>query len=53
MPLLDKPQPPPASIQWRIPPVHPDGRRFLVAAAALALFCWWVIDWDTLGWFVA
>jgi phosphatidylserine decarboxylase len=54
MPSLDKPEPPPpASIQWRIPPVHPDGRRFLVAAAALALFCWWVIDWDTLGWFVA
>ena len=53
MPSLDKPEPPPASIPWRIPPVHPDGRKFLVAVAALAIFFWWVVDWDTLGWITA
>lgn len=53
-PSLDKPEPsPPATIAWRLPPIHPDGRRFLVAAAAIAIFFWWVIDWDTLGWITA
>jgi len=53
-PSLDKPEPvPPASLAWRLPPIHPDGRRFLVAAAAVALFFWWVVDWDTLGWITA
>ncbi|HZG45954.1 MAG TPA: phosphatidylserine decarboxylase [Allosphingosinicella sp.] len=50
MPLLDKPEPPPASLRWRLPPVHPDGRKFMVAAAAIALVFFWIFDWDTLGW---
>ena len=58
MPSLDKPEtgasPPPAvSAPWRVPPVHPDGRKFMVAAGALAFFFWWVVDWDTAGWLTA
>ena len=53
MPLLDKPEPPPASLRWRLPPVHPDGRKFMVAAAAIMLVFFWIFDWDTLGWLMA
>lgn len=53
MPPLDKPDPSPVSIKWRPPPVHPDGRKFMVAAAAVALFFWWVVDIDTIGWLAA
>ena len=37
------------SVQWRWPSVHPDGRKFVVIAAAVALLFWFVIDWDWLG----
>ncbi len=50
MPPLDKPDPAPASLRWRLPPVHPDGRKFMVASAAIALVFFWVFGWDTLGW---
>lgn len=53
MPPLDKPDQNPVSISWRPPPVHPDGRKFIVAALAVALFFWWIVDWDTVGWFAA
>jgi phosphatidylserine decarboxylase len=53
MPLLDKPDQSPVSIPWRLPPVHPDGRKFMVAAAAVALFFWWIVDIDTIGWLAA
>jgi phosphatidylserine decarboxylase len=58
MPSLDKPEPSrpdpkPVSVPWRLPSIHPDGRKFIVAALAVALFFWWVVDWDTVGWFVA
>lgn len=41
------------NVQWRWPSVHPDGRKFVVVAAAIALLFWWVIDWDWLGWIAA
>jgi phosphatidylserine decarboxylase len=53
MPSLDKPKSAPAVVRWRLPSIHPDGRKFMVAAAAVALFFWWVVDWDTLGWLTA
>lgn len=53
MALLDKPDPKPVSVAWRLPSVHPDGRKFMVAAVAVALFFWWIVDWDTVGWFAA
>jgi len=50
MPPLDKPEAQPPTLRWRLPPVHPDGRKFMVAAAAITLVLFWVLDWDTLGW---
>jgi len=41
------------NVQWRWPSVHPDGRKFVVVAAATALLFWWVIDWDPVGWIAA
>ncbi len=57
MPPLDKPDPKPpaapASLRWRLPSVHPDGRKFMVASAALMLVFFWIFGWDTLGWLTA
>jgi len=50
MPPLDKPDAQPQTLPWRLPPVHPDGRKFMVAAAAIALVFFWVLDWDFFGW---
>jgi phosphatidylserine decarboxylase len=50
MPLLDKPEPQPASLGWRLPPVHPDGRKFMVASAAIMLVFFWIFDWNMFGW---
>ena len=38
------------TVRYRMPSVHPEGRKFVVIAAAVALLFWWVIDWDWLGW---
>jgi phosphatidylserine decarboxylase len=38
------------TVRYRMPSVHPEGRKFVVIAAAIALLFWWVIDWDWLGW---
>ena len=38
-----------SSVKWHWPSVHPEGRKFVVAAAAIAALFWWVIDWDWLG----
>jgi phosphatidylserine decarboxylase len=53
MPPLDKPDPTPASVPWRLPPIHPDGRKFMVASIAIMLVFFWIFDWDTLGWLMA
>ena len=39
MPAIDKPDSPlpPTTVKWRFPSVHPEGRKFVVIAAALAL----------------
>ena len=39
-----------STVRYRMPSVHPEGRKFVVIAAAIALLFWWVIDWDWLGW---
>ncbi len=41
------------TVRYRMPSVHPEGRKFVVAAAAIALLFWWVIDWDWIGWLAA
>jgi phosphatidylserine decarboxylase len=53
MPKLEKSDLVTTNVQWRWPSVHPDGRKFVVIAAAVAMLFWWVIDWDPIGWIVA
>ena len=38
------------NVRYRLPSVHPDGRKFVVVALAIALLFWWIVDWDWLGW---
>jgi phosphatidylserine decarboxylase len=35
-----------------LPPVHPEGRKFLAIAAGITLLFWW-LDWSILGWLMA
>ena len=41
------------TVRYRMPSVHPDGRKFVVIAGAIAILFWWIIDWDFLGWIAA
>jgi phosphatidylserine decarboxylase len=50
MTSLEKPDLVTTNVKWRFPSVHPEGRKFVVIAAALALIFFLVIDWDWLGW---
>ncbi len=46
------PAEPPAS--YKFPPsIHPDGNKFVVLAAILTAFFWFVVNWDILGWLSA
>ena len=46
MPELEKPNSPlTTTVKWRFPSVHPEGRKFVVIAAAITLVAYW-IDWD-------
>ena len=50
MPSLDKPGGPlTTNVKWRFPSTHPEGRKFVVGAAALALFAF-LLDWDLVFW---
>ena len=50
MPSLEKPDVVTTNVRYRMPSVHPEGRKFVVIAAAVALLFFWVVDWDWLGW---
>src|SRR3954462_5327719 len=50
MTSLEKPDLVTTNVRYRMPNVHPEGRKFVVIAAALALIWFWVIDWDWAGW---
>jgi phosphatidylserine decarboxylase len=50
MPSLEKPDLVTTNVRYRLPSVHPEGRKFAVIAGAIALFFFWVVDWDWLGW---
>jgi phosphatidylserine decarboxylase len=41
------------TVRYRMPSVHPEGRKFVVIAAAIAILFWWIIDWDPVGWIAA
>lgn len=48
------PVPAEAAATYKFPPsIHPDGNKFVVLAAILTGFFWFVIDWDILGWISA
>src|SRR3954451_5613784 len=49
---LDKPDLVTTNVRYRMPNVHPEGRKFVVIAAAVALIFFWLIDWDWLGWII-
>jgi phosphatidylserine decarboxylase len=48
MSSLEKPDLVTTTVKWRFPSVHPEGRKFVVIAAAIALLVWWLLDWDIL-----
>ena len=47
---LEKPDLVTTNVRYRMPNVHPEGRKFVVIAAAIAIAFFWIIDWDGLGW---
>jgi phosphatidylserine decarboxylase len=53
MPSLEKPDIVTTNVRYRMPSVHPEGRKFVVIAAAIALVFWFLIDWDWIGWIMA
>ena len=53
MTSLEKPELVTTNVRYRMPSVHPEGRKFVVIAGVIALLFWWVIDWDPLGWLAA
>jgi len=46
MPALDKHDSPlpTTTVKWRFPSVHPEGRKYVVIAAAVALLVYWVVS---------
>ncbi len=53
MTSLEKPEIVTTNVRYRMPSVHPEGRKFVVIAAAITALFWWVIDWDVIGWIAA
>jgi phosphatidylserine decarboxylase len=50
MPELDKPNSPlTTTVKWRFPSVHPEGRKYVVIAAAITLLVYFVVS-HFLGW---
>ena len=41
------------TVRYRMPGVHPEGRKFVVIAAAITLFFWVVVEWESAGWLFA
>src|SRR4028118_1425707 len=53
MTSLEKPDLVTTNVRYRMPAVHPEGRKFVVIAAAVTLFFWVVVEWEVLGWVFA
>jgi phosphatidylserine decarboxylase len=50
MPALEKPDSPlTTNVKWRFPSIHPDGRKYAVAAGGLTMFAF-LLGWDFLAW---
>jgi phosphatidylserine decarboxylase len=50
MTSLEKPDLVTTNVRYRTPNVHPEGRKFVVISAAIALVFFWLLDWDAVGW---
>ena len=50
MTSLEKPDLVTTNVGYRLPSVHPEGRKFVVAAAAVALLFLFIVHWEWLGW---
>ena len=46
---IEKPDSQLTAVKWRFPSVHPEGRKFAVGSAAIALFAA-LVGWDVLFW---
>ncbi|MGZ8421285.1 MAG: phosphatidylserine decarboxylase, partial [Allosphingosinicella sp.] len=53
MTSLEKPDLVTTNVRYRMPSVHPEGRKFVVIAGAITALLWWVLDWDVVGWLFA
>jgi len=53
MTSLEKPDLVTTNVRYRMPSVHPEGRKFVVIAAAITLFFWVVVEWEIAGWLFA
>lgn len=53
MTSLEKPDLGTTTVRYRTPNVHPEGRKFVVIAAAITLFFWVVVEWEIAGWIFA
>jgi phosphatidylserine decarboxylase len=52
MPSLDKPPVTTTTVKWRFPEVHPEGRKYILIAGAIALaslFIWDFATWPLIG----
>ena len=49
MTSIEKPDVGTSTVRWRFPSVHPEGRKFVLIAAAITLFFAW-LTWETLAW---
>jgi phosphatidylserine decarboxylase len=48
MTSIEKPDVGTSTVRWRFPSVHPEGRKFVLIAAAITLFFAW-LTWETLA----
>jgi phosphatidylserine decarboxylase len=53
MTSLEKPDLVTTNVRYRMPSVHPEGRKFVVIAGLIALFFWWPVGWGPVGWIMA
>ena len=52
MAMIEKPDSQLTAVKWRFPSIHPEGRKFTLGAATIALFAA-LLGWDTLFWLLA
>ncbi|MDB5722661.1 MAG: phosphatidylserine decarboxylase, partial [Alphaproteobacteria bacterium] len=41
------------NVRYRMPAVHPEGRKFVVIAVGIVLFFWLIVGWHWAAWLMA